>query len=183
MKIIPTALPGVLILELKVFGDARGFFMESYNARTFREAMGSDLTFVQDNHSRSLRGVLRGLHYQLRQAQGKYVRVVRGRAFDVAVDLRRSSPFFGRWFGIELNEDDHRILWIPPGFAHGFIVLSETADFQYKATDYYAPAHERSILWSDPEIGIEWPLEGLGEPLLSEKDRQGCLLKDAEVYP
>ena len=183
MKIIPTELPGVLILEPKVFGDARGFFMESYNARTFREVMGSDLNFVQDNHSRSLRGVLRGLHYQLQQAQGKYVRVVRGRAFDVAVDLRRSSPFFGRWFGIELNEDDYRVLWIPPGFAHGFVVLSETADFQYKATDYYAPEYERSILWSDPEIGIEWPLEGLGEPLLSEKDRQGCLRKDAEVYP
>ena len=182
MKILPTALPGVLILELDVFSDARGFFMESYNTRTFREALGIDLNFVQDNHSRSARGVLRGLHYQLRQAQGKYVRVVRGRAFDVAVDLRRSSPFFGRWVGAELDENDHRAMWIPPGFAHGFIVLSETADFQYKATDYYAPEYERSILWNDPEIGIEWPLPGLGEPLLSGKDRQGCLLKDAEVY-
>jgi dTDP-4-dehydrorhamnose 3,5-epimerase len=183
MKIIPTDLPEVLIIEPKVFGDVRGFFMESYNARTFREETGLDVSFVQDNHSRSARGVLRGLHYQIQQAQGKLVRVVRGRVFDVAVDLRRSSPHFGDWFGVELSEDSSRMLWLPPGFAHGFVVLSESADFQYKATDYYAPQHERCILWNDPAIGIDWPLQGLGEPLLSEKDRVGALLKDAEVYP
>jgi dTDP-4-dehydrorhamnose 3,5-epimerase len=183
MNVVSTALPGVLILEPKVFGDARGFFLESYNARVFREATGLDPVFVQDNHSRSARGVLRGLHYQIRQPQGKLVRVTHGRVFDVAVDLRRNSPHFGRWVGVELSEDTpYRMFWIPPGFAHAFVVLSESADFMYKATDYYAPEHERSILWNDPDIGIEWPLEGLGEPLLSEKDRTGCRLKDAEVF-
>jgi dTDP-4-dehydrorhamnose 3,5-epimerase len=183
MNIVPTALPGVLTLEPKVFGDARGFFLESYNARAFREATGLDPVFVQDNHSRSTRGVLRGLHYQVRQPQGKLVRVVHGRVFDVAVDIRRNSPHFGRWTGVELSEDTpYRMFWIPPGFAHAFVVLSESADFMYKATDYYAPEHERCILWNDPDIGIEWPLEGLGEPLLSEKDRAGRRLKDAEVF-
>ena len=181
MDVIPTVLPGVLILEPKVFGDARGFFLESYNARVFREATGLDPVFVQDNHSRSARGVLRGLHYQVRQPQGKLVRVAHGRVFDVAVDVRRGSPHFGRWAGVELDGDTHRMFWIPPGFAHAFVVLSESADFLYKATDYYAPEHERCILWNDPDIGIEWPLEGLGEPLLSEKDRAGRRLKDAEV--
>ncbi|MCL1825566.1 MAG: dTDP-4-dehydrorhamnose 3,5-epimerase [Betaproteobacteria bacterium] len=181
MNVIPTALPGVLILEPKVFGDARGFFLESYNARAFREATGLDPVFVQDNHSRSTRGVLRGLHYQVRQAQGKLVRVTHGRVFDVAVDVRRGSPHFGRWAGVELSEETHRMFWVPPGFAHAIIALSERVDFMYKATDYYAPEHERSILWNDPDIGIEWPLEGVGDPLLSEKDRAGKLLKDAEV--
>ena len=181
MKVIETALPGVLILEPKVFGDARGFFLESYNARVFREATGLDPVFVQDNHSRSTRGVLRGLHYQVRQAQGKLVRVAHGRVFDVAVDVRRGSPHFGRWVGVELDGDSHRMFWIPPGFAHAFVVLSESADFMYKATDYYAPEHERCILWNDPDIGIEWPLEGLGDPQLSEKDRAGRRLKDAEI--
>jgi len=181
MNVIPTVLPGVLILEPKVFGDARGFFLESYNARVFREAIGLDPVFVQDNHSRSTRGVLRGLHYQVRQTQGKLVRVTHGRVFDVAVDVRRGSPHFGRWTGVELGGDSHRMFWIPPGFAHAFVVLSESADFMYKATDYYAPEHERCILWNDPDIGIEWPLKEVGEPLLSEKDRAGQLLKDAEV--
>jgi dTDP-4-dehydrorhamnose 3,5-epimerase len=183
MKVIPTALPGALILEADVFGDARGFFLESYNARVFREATGCDAAFVQDNHSRSARGVLRGLHYQIRQAQGKLVRAPRGRVFDVAVDVRRGSPHFGRWAGVELGEDaPQRMFWIPPGFAHGFVVLSESADFLYKATDYYAPEHERCILWNDPGIGIRWPLRELGEPLLSAKDRAGLPLQDAETY-
>ena len=182
MNVIETKLPGVLILEPKVFGDARGFFFESYNARVFREATGLDPVFVQDNHSNSTRGVLRGLHYQIRQTQGKIVRVTRGRVFDVAVDVRRGSPHFGRWVGVELNGDmPNRMFWIPPGFAHAFVVLSEDVDFMYKTTDYYAPEHERCILWNDPDIGIEWPLEGLGEPKLSEKDKVGRLLKDAEI--
>jgi len=181
MNVISTAIPGPLILEPKVYGDARGFFLESYNARVFYEATGLDPCFVQDNHSRSARGVLRGLHYQIRQVQGKLVRVTHGRVFDVAVDVRRGSPHFGRWVGLELNGDmPCRIFWIPPGFAHAFVVLSESADVMYKATDYYAPEHERCILWNDPDIGIEWPLDGAGEPLLSEKDRAGRLLKDAE---
>ena len=182
MNVITTALPGVLILEQKVFGDARGFFLESYNERVFREATGLDAVFVQDNHSRSARGVLRGLHYQIRQTQGKLIRVTRGRVFDVAVDVRRNSSHFGRWVGVELSEDTlHRMFWIPPGFAHAFVVLSESADVMYKATDYYAPEHERCILWNDPDIGIEWPLGEPDKPLLSEKDRAGRLLKDAEV--
>lgn len=180
MKATPAVLPEVLLLEPKVFGDARGFFFESWNARTFRELTGLDVDFVQDNHSRSARGVLRGLHYQLQQPQGKLLRVVRGRVFDVAVDLRRDSPRFGRWVGVELSEDNHRQLWVPPGFAHGFLVLSESADFLYKTTDYYAPAHERCIAWNDPQIGIDWPLQGA--PVLSAKDAQGVALADAEVY-
>lgn len=182
MNVIPTALPGVLILEPKVFGDARGFFLESYNARVFREATGLDPVFVQDNHSRSMRGVVRGLHYQVRQAQGKLVRVTYGRVFDVAVDVCRGSPYFGRWVGVELSDEvPCRMLWIPPGFAHGFVVLSDRADFLYKTTGYYVPEHERCILWNDPDIGIEWPLEGLGDLLLSEKDQAGQWLKDIEA--
>lgn len=180
MKVTPTAIPEVLVLEPKVFGDARGFFMESFNEKVFREATGVAAPFVQDNHSRSARGVLRGLHYQLKQPQGKLVRVVRGAVFDVAVDVRRSSPTFGKWVGVELAEDNHRQLWVPAGFAHGFVVLSESADFLYKTTDYYAPEHERCIAWNDPAIGIEWP-RGLG-PALSDKDRRGVPLADAEVF-
>ena len=180
MQVTATDLPEVMVIEPKVFGDARGFFLESFNAKAFAEATGVDLPFVQDNHSRSAQGVLRGLHYQIKQAQGKLVRVVRGAVFDVAVDVRRSSPNFGHWVGVELSEDNNRQLWVPPGFAHGFLVLSASADFLYKTTDYYAPEHERSVLWNDPAIGIDWPL--LGEPLLSGKDKVGALLKDAEVF-
>jgi dTDP-4-dehydrorhamnose 3,5-epimerase len=180
MKVTRTEIPDVLILEPKVFGDARGFFLESYNEQVFREATGLALEFVQDNHSRSGRGVLRGLHYQMKQPQGKLVRVVRGAVFDVAVDVRRSSPTFGKWVGTELSEDNHRQFWVPPGFAHGFVVLSETADFLYKTTDYYAPEHERCIAWNDPEIGIAWP-EGV-TPKLSEKDQRGLRLAEAEVF-
>lgn len=182
MKVFPTPLDGLLLLEPKVFGDSRGFFMESWNEAVFRAATGVTLPFIQDNHSRSARGVLRGLHYQIEHAQGKLVRVVRGSVYDVAVDLRRSSQTFGRWFGTELSEDNHRQLWVPPGFGHGFLVTSETADFLYKTTDYYAPAHERCILWSDPALGIRWPLAELA-PALSDKDRQGRLLAEAEVFP
>jgi dTDP-4-dehydrorhamnose 3,5-epimerase len=180
MKVTPTAIPEVLVLEPRVFGDARGFFFESFNQKVFREATGLDLDFVQDNHSRSARGVLRGLHYQLQQPQGKLVRVARGAVFDVAVDIRRASPSFGKWVGTELSEENQRQLWVPPGFAHGFIVLSESADFLYKTTDYYAPAHERCIAWNDPAIGIHWP-EGLA-PRLSDKDSRGLALQDAEVF-
>ena len=180
MQVTATDLPEVMVIEPKVFGDARGFFLESFNAKAFAEATGVNLPFVQDNHSRSAQGVLRGLHYQIKQAQGKLVRVVRGSVFDVAVDVRRSSPNFGHWVGVELSEDNNRQLWVPPGFAHGFLVLSASADFLYKTTDYYAPEHERSVLWNDPAIGIDWPL--LGEPLLSGKDKAGVLLKDAEVF-
>jgi dTDP-4-dehydrorhamnose 3,5-epimerase len=181
MQVVPTAIPEVLIIEPKVFGDARGFFFESYNARAFAQVTGLDLNFVQDNHSRSARGVLRGLHYQLKQTQGKLVRVVRGSVYDVAVDVRRSSPTFGRWVGVELSESNQRQLWVPAGFAHGFLVTSESADFLYKTTDYYAPEHERCIAWNDPAIGIEWPLEG-GAPALSAKDQQGVPLAQAEVF-
>ena len=180
MRTQPTAIPDVLIIEPRVFGDSRGFFFESFNARAFREATGLDAQFVQDNHSRSARGVLRGLHYQIRQPQGKLVRVVRGAVFDVAVDLRRRSPSFGRWEGVELSEENHRQLWIPPGFAHGFVVLSESADFLYKTTDYYAPEHERCLAWNDPAVGVEWPLDGA--PQLSAKDRDGRALADCEVF-
>jgi len=180
MKIIPTAIPDLLIFEPKVFGDQRGFFLESYNQLTFQALTGLTLNFVQDNHSRSAKNVLRGLHYQIQQPQGKLVRVVSGSVFDVAVDLRKSSPTFGRWDGVELSGDNHRQLWVPPGFAHGFVVLSEQADFLYKTTDYYAPEHERCIRWDDPDIGIVWP-EGIA-PLLSGKDQQGLSLKDAEVF-
>lgn len=180
MKATPTTLPGLLILEPRVFGDSRGFFMESFNARTFRELTGLDVDFVQDNHSRSAKGVLRGLHYQIQQAQGKLVRVVRGSVFDVAVDLRKASPTFGKWEGVELSEENQRQLWIPPGFAHGFLVTSESADFLYKTTDYYAPEHERSLLWNDPAVGVEWPLAG--EPLLSAKDVAGKRLAECESF-
>ena len=180
MNLIQTAIPDLLILEPKVFGDARGFFMESYNARTFRELTGLDVDFVQDNHSRSAKGVLRGLHYQVEQAQGKLVRVTRGSVFDVAVDLRKASPTFGQWAGVELSEDNHRQFWIPPGFAHGFLVTSDSADFLYKTTDYYAPAYERSLAWNDPTVGVEWPLEG--EPLLSAKDIAGKPLAECETF-
>lgn len=184
MNATRTAIPEVLILEPKVFGDARGFFLESFNASVFRELTGLDVQFVQDNHSRSAKGVLRGLHYQIQQPQGKLVRVVRGHVFDVAVDIRRSSPTFGCWVGVELSEDNHRQLWVPAGFAHGFVVLSDYADFLYKTSDYYAPAHERCIAWNDPDIGIEWNLHGAGisEPLLSAKDKAGMPLATADVY-
>jgi dTDP-4-dehydrorhamnose 3,5-epimerase len=181
MQAVPTPIEGLLVLEPKVFGDERGFFMESWNQQTFTSLVGHAPRFVQDNHSRSSRGVLRGLHYQLEQAQGKLVRVVRGSVFDVAVDLRRGSATFGRWHGVELSESNHRQFWVPAGFAHGFLVLSETADFLYKTTDYYAPAHERCIAWNDPDIGIEWPLQGL-EPRLSAKDQAGVPLRQAEVF-
>ncbi len=180
MQVIPSAIPDVLIIEPKVFGDARGFFFESFNERAFAQATGVTQRFVQDNHSRSAQGVLRGLHYQLQQPQGKLVRVVRGSVFDVAVDLRKSSPHFGLWVGVELSEHNHRQLWVPAGFAHGFLVTSESADFLYKTTDYYAPEHERCIAWNDPAIGIQWPLDG--GPQLSAKDQQGRLLAQAEVY-
>jgi dTDP-4-dehydrorhamnose 3,5-epimerase len=180
MKVIHTPIPDVLILEPKMFGDARGFFLESWNARDFCAAVGCDIRFVQDNHSRSRYGVLRGLHYQIRQPQGKLVRVASGRVFDVAVDLRKSSPTFGRWTGVELSAENHHQLWIPAGFAHGFLVLSDTADFLYKTTDYYAAEHERSVAWNDPAIGIAWPAEI--DPVLSAKDKAGVLLRDAEVY-
>ncbi len=173
MKATPTAIADVLVIEPKVFGDARGFFFESFNQQAFDEAVGRHVDFVQDNHSRSARGVLRGLHYQVRQPQGKLVRVVRGAVFDVAVDIRRASPTFGQWVGVELSEDNQRQMWVPPGLAHGFLVLSETADFLYKTTDYYAPAHERCILWNDPALGIEWPSIN-GAPLLSKKDLCGA---------
>jgi dTDP-4-dehydrorhamnose 3,5-epimerase len=181
MKVIPTAIPDVLLIEPKVFGDARGFFFESFNQKAFNAAIGLKLDFVQDNHSRSARGVLRGLHYQIQQPQGKLVRVVRGSVFDVAVDLRKSSPTFGQWVGAELSEDNHRQMWVPPGFAHGFVVTSESADFLYKTTDYYAPQHERCIAWNDPAIGIQWPLAE--PPQLSAKDQAGVLLAAAEVFP
>ncbi|MDR1967263.1 MAG: dTDP-4-dehydrorhamnose 3,5-epimerase [Burkholderiaceae bacterium] len=178
MNTIATAIEGVLILEPRVFGDARGFFMESYNRRAFAQATGLDVDFVQDNHSRSRQGVLRGLHYQVQQPQGKLVRVTSGAVFDVAVDIRHGSPTFGRWVGVELSADNQRQLWVPPGLAHGFAVLSDSADFLYKTTDYYAPQFERSIAWNDPAIGIDWPLaaHGIAEPLLSDKDRAGVLL-------
>lgn len=181
MNVVRTEIPDVLILEPKVFGDARGFFMESYNAKVFRQATGLQVEFVQDNHSRSGKGVLRGLHYQLRQPQGKLVRAVRGAVYDVAVDVRKRSPTFGRWVGVELSEDNNRQLWIPPGFAHGFLVLSESADFVYKTTDYYAPEHERSIAWNDVAIGIDWPLGAAVSPLLSAKDASAPLLAHADL--
>ena len=182
MNVIPTALPDVSILEAKVFSDARGFFLESYSARVFRDAIGIDLVFTQDNHSRSTKGVVRGMHYKVRHPEGKLVRVIRGKAFDVAVDMRPGSPHFGCWVGIELSEDTpNRMLWVPPGFAHGFAALSDRVDFLYKTTGYYEPEYERCLLWNDPEVGIEWPREILENPLLSEKDRAGRLLKDAEA--
>jgi dTDP-4-dehydrorhamnose 3,5-epimerase len=178
--VTPTAISDVLILEPKVFGDSRGFFLESFNAQNFAKATGLNVQFVQDNHSRSAKGVLRGLHYQLQQTQGKLVQVTQGAVFDVTVDIRKSSATFGKWVGCELSDTNHRQLWIPQGFAHGFIVLSGSADFMYKTTDYYAPAHERCISWNDPSIGIMWP-EGI-TPLLSAKDQQGISLELAEVF-
>ncbi|BEU95016.1 dTDP-4-dehydrorhamnose 3,5-epimerase [Acidovorax sp. DW039] len=181
MNVIRTAIPEVVIIEPKVFGDARGFFFESFNQKAFNEATGTSHPFVQDNHSRSAQGVLRGLHYQIQQPQGKLVRVVRGAVIDVAVDIRKSSPTFGQWVAEELSEDNHRQLWVPPGFAHGFVVLSEMAEFLYKTTDYYAPAHERCIAWNDPTLAIDWRLDGR-QPLLSAKDAQGLPLAQAELF-
>ncbi len=180
MKLICTDIPDVLIIEPTVFGDARGFFFESYNQQRFEQLAGIAPIFVQDNHSRSARGVLRGLHYQLQQPQGKLVRVVRGSVFDVAVDMRRSSPTFGKSVCVTLSADNHRQLWVPPGFAHGFLVTSDSADFVYKTTDYYAPEHERSLQWNDPALDIAWPLDG--PPTLSAKDQAGRRLADAETY-
>lgn len=180
MKATALAIPEVLLIEPVVFGDARGFFFESFNQRAFNEVTGLNETFVQDNHSRSAKGVLRGLHYQVQQPQGKLVRVVRGSVFDVAVDVRKSSPTFGHWVGVELSEENYRQLWVPAGFAHGFLVLSESADFLYKTTDYYAPQHERCIVWNDPKIDIRWPLDG--SPQLSKKDGAGLTLAQAEVF-
>jgi dTDP-4-dehydrorhamnose 3,5-epimerase len=175
-----TALPEVKLIEPKVFGDARGFFLESFNARDFAEHVQAGVEFVQDNHSRSVRHVLRGLHYQIEHPQGKLVRVVAGEVFDVAVDIRKSSPNFGKWTGVHLSAANHRQVWIPPGFAHGFVVLSETADFLYKTTDYWYPEHERCVRWNDPQIGIEWPIDG--DPTMAAKDAQGRALADAEVF-
>jgi dTDP-4-dehydrorhamnose 3,5-epimerase len=180
MKVIGTDIPEVLLLEPPVFPDERGFFLESWNARTFRKLIQSDLQFIQDNASRSARGVVRGLHYQIKQPQGKLVWVSCGRVFDVAVDLRKSSPTFGRWIGAELSEDNHRQMWIPVGFAHGFLVLSDIADVLYKTTDYYAPEHERCLIWNDPQVAINWPLEG--EPLLSARDQLGVSFDNIEVF-
>lgn len=182
MNIIPTCITDVLLLEPKVFGDERGFFMETWQRRKFAE-IGIDYNFVQDNHSRSVKGTLRGLHYQIHQPQGKLVRVTLGEVFDVAVDIRRSSPTFGRWVGECLSADNKRMLWVPPGFAHGFYVLSETADFTYKCTDYYSPKHERSIRWNDPQLGIDWPLPDGIAPQLSSKDAAAPGLAAAEAYP
>lgn len=181
MRAIATAIPEVLILEPRVFGDERGFFFESFNARAFAEATGLQRQFVQDNHSRSQRGVLRGLHYQIEQAQGKLVRVTAGEVLDVAVDIRRSSPTFGRWVSVRLSAENKRQLWVPEGFAHGFVVLSDYAEFLYKTTDYYAPAHERSIRWDDPALAIDWQFEGT--PQLSAKDQAGLTLQEAELFP
>jgi dTDP-4-dehydrorhamnose 3,5-epimerase len=180
VNVIPTSIPDLLIIEPKVFGDERGFFFESFNQKKFLELTGLNLDFVQDNHSRSAKNVLRGLHYQVKQPQGKLVRVVQGAVFDVALDIRRSSPTFGQHVGVELSSDNKRMLWIPPGFAHGFMTLSENAEFLYKTTDYWAPEFERSIAWNDPALGIAWPLDG--EPALSKKDQQGVLLAEAECF-
>ena len=180
MKVTPTAISDVLVIEPKVFGDERGFFFESWNVRTLAAA-GLNAHFVQDNHSRSLRNVLRGLHYQVEHAQGKLVRVIAGAVFDVAVDLRRSSPTFGRWIGETLSADNKRMLWVPPGFAHGFVVQSDVAEFLYKTTDYWYPEHERTLKWNDPALAIDWPLDG--DPILAAKDAAGTPLSAADVYP
>ena len=181
MRAIPTAIAEVLVIEPAVFGDARGAFFESWNRRAFSKLAGRDVDFVQDNHSVSARGVLRGLHYQLHQPQGKLVRVVAGEVFDVVVDLRRSSPTFGRWVGETLSAQNRRMMWVPEGFAHGFLVLSDLAEFLYKTTDYYAPEHERTLLWNDPAIGVTWPLDGA--PVLKPKDAAGTPLASAETFP
>ena len=180
MKVARASIPDVLLLEPQVFEDPRGFFLETYNLRTFREATGVQAEFVQDNESFSVRNVLRGLHYQVRQPQGKLINVTAGEIFDVAVDLRRASPTFGKWTATNLSGGTHRMVWIPPGFAHGFLVLSEHALVHYKASDYYAPQHERTLLWNDPALGIAWPLEG--EPIVSDKDRRGALLQSADLF-
>lgn len=180
MEVIKTNIPDVLIIEPKVFGDERGFFIESFNEKTFKAKTGVTSSFVQDNHSRSAKNVLRGLHYQIKQAQGKLVRVVSGEVYDVAVDIRKSSPYFGQWTACILSEANKRQLWVPPGFAHGFVVLSDMADFLYKTTDYYAPEYERSILWNDPQLNIDWKITE--EPILSPKDQAGKPIAEAEVY-
>jgi len=180
MNVVETSLPGVLILEPKVFGDQRGFFFESYNKKAL-EKVGIDEEFVQDNHSRSVRNVLRGLHYQIKQPQGKLVRVIQGEVFDIAVDIRKSSPNFGKWVGFNLSAENKHVAWIPPGFAHGFLVLSEVAECLYKTTDYWAPDHERCVIWNDRDLAINWPLQG--EPTLSAKDKLGQTLKNAELFP
>jgi dTDP-4-dehydrorhamnose 3,5-epimerase len=181
MRVISTEIPDVLILEPQVYGDHRGFFMESFNHQVFEDKTGLQRQFVQDNHSRSKQGILRGLHYQIQSPQGKLLRVISGEIFDVAVDVRRSSPTFGQWVGVTLSEANHRQLWVPEGFAHGFYVVSESADVLYKTTDYYAPQHERTILWNDPDLAIAWPI-GDTEPILSVKDEQGDRLQEAEVF-
>lgn len=183
MKVIDTAIADVKILEPKVFGDERGFFFESFNERAFREAVGVDTHFVQDNHSKSAKGVLRGMHYQIRQTQGKLVRAVVGEIFDAVVDMRKSSPTFGQHVAVVLSAENKRLLWVPPGLAHGFLVLSESAEFLYKTTDYYAPEHDRCLAWNDPALGIEWPLAGIGQPQLKAADMNGKRLADAEVFP
>jgi dTDP-4-dehydrorhamnose 3,5-epimerase len=180
MQVTPTAIPEVLIINPKVFGDSRGFFFESFNLRAFAAVTGLTPNFVQDNHSKSSRGVLRGLHYQIEQPQGKLVRVVSGAVFDVAVDMRRSSPTFGKWVGVHLTAENFQQLWIPAGFAHGFVVLSESAEFLYKTTEYYAPEHERCLRWDDPSVGIDWPIDFV--PALSKKDEAGALLAQAQTF-
>ena len=180
MKATPLAIPDVILIEPKVFGDDRGFFFESFNQAQFETAIGRKVNFVQDNHSRSAKNVLRGLHYQIQQPQGKLVRVTQGEVFDVAVDIRRSSPTFGKWVGAILSADNKKQMWVPPGFAHGFVVLSDTAEFLYKTTDYYAPQHERCIVWNDTSLAINWHIQG--EPVLSGKDAQGATFKTAEVF-
>lgn len=180
MKVIPQAIPDVLVLEPKVFGDERGFFFESFNRRQFAEIIGRDVDFVQDNHSRSVKNVLRGLHYQIQHPQGKLVRVVQGAVFDVAVDIRKSSPTFGQHVGVELSAENKRMFWVPEGFAHGFVVLSDTAEFLYKTTDYWAPEFERSIAWNDPDIVVRWPIKSI--PSLSAKDRAATRLLNAEIF-
>ncbi len=181
MDIIETGIVDVKVLCPKVFGDDRGFFMETFREKEFKEKI-ADYSFVQDNHSRSGHGVLRGLHYQIKNPQGKLVRVISGKVFDVAVDIRKDSPDFGKWVGVVLSEDNKKMFWVPPGFAHGFYVMSDQAEFVYKCTDYYAPEHEKSILWNDPAIGIDWPIPGGESPMLSEKDEAGVLLENAEVF-
>jgi dTDP-4-dehydrorhamnose 3,5-epimerase len=180
LTIVKSEIPGVLVIEPKVFGDDRGFFFESFNERTFAEKTGVSVRFVQDNHSRSARNVLRGLHYQIRQPQGKLLRVTAGEIYDVAVDIRRSSPTFGKWISTALSAVNHRMCWVPPGFAHGFLVVSDYAEVQYKTTDYWAPQHERCIVWNDPDIGISWPIQR--EPILAAKDKAGKRLADAELF-
>jgi dTDP-4-dehydrorhamnose 3,5-epimerase len=182
VNVIDTAIADIRIIEPKVFGDERGFFYESFNERTFREAIGADVTFVQDNHSKSVKGVLRGLHYQIQQPQGKLVRVVAGEVFDVAVDIRKSSPTFGQHVAIRLSAENKRMLWVPAGFAHGFVVTSDSAEFLYKTTDYYAPAFERSLLWNDPALNIDWPLGETGVPQLKAADLNGRTLAEADLF-